>query len=397
MQHNISPIVYEIRSKPTTLGGAIGIPPNGLRLLHRLGVFEKMKQKGAETSDMAFHSTNGGDLGQMSMISWTRDQIGFGYLRIKRADLMDVLLSAAEEAAIPIIYNKSLSGITENDGKVTVSFSDESYSSADFLLGCDGIHSAVRRLWVDPECVPEYSGIANMFSLIPTSQLSSAAPLKDKVCMTLTSDGLFGVSPADSSEHFLYWFFSREIPIPVSGDIRDGWEERGQKEIESCKAFMLDLLGEERSAWIDGLREIVLKTATMKFYPVYKIPPGRPWSKGRCLLIGDAAHAMPPHASQGYSMALEDIFLFSKLLGTNANSLADGLRVYKEKRKLRIDKMLKIAERNRTIRHKISPFRLRAIEKGVGAVLWVYKMIHLEKLGLGQRPLIYCVDDEELK
>lgn len=40
-QTDITCTFYELRPEPTTLGGAIGILSSGLRLLHRLGVYDK--------------------------------------------------------------------------------------------------------------------------------------------------------------------------------------------------------------------------------------------------------------------------------------------------------------------------------------------------------------------
>lgn len=59
-EHNhISPTIYEIRSEPSTLGGAIGIPSNGLRLLHRLGLWDAVQGRGAETScKRSLHETS---------------------------------------------------------------------------------------------------------------------------------------------------------------------------------------------------------------------------------------------------------------------------------------------------------------------------------------------------
>ncbi|KAK7413090.1 hypothetical protein QQX98_008038 [Neonectria punicea] len=391
--HQISSVVYELRQETTTLGGAIAIPSNGLRLLHRLGLYDRILAKGAETSNLVLHSLKGKTMGEMSMISWSKERTGFGYVRIRRADIMDVLLDAAEKASIPVVYGKKLQSIEENDGIITALFINGTHDTADFLLGCDGIHSSVRKLYVDPECVPEYSGISNAFSLLPTDDLPPSASSLDNLNATLTPDGLFGIPPATPSRDLLYWFFSREITLPVTGGARDGWEQRGKKEVENWKSTLLSLFGDEESEWMDILREIVHKPEVIKFYPIYKVPPGRPWSKGRCLIIGDAAHAMPPHASQGVSMALEDVFLFSKLLQSGGDDVEAGLRTY-EKRKARTEKMLKAAEQNGKVRQKITPWRLWATELAISGGLWVYNAVGLDKFGLGQGPLAYDIDEE---
>ncbi|KAF9876742.1 hypothetical protein CkaCkLH20_05588 [Colletotrichum karsti] len=392
--HHISCTIYEIRPEPSTLGGAIGIPSNGLRLLDRLGLYDQVAAKGAETSSLLLHSLKGNVLGRMDMVSWSQERTGFSYLRIRRTDIMEVLLKAADAAGIQIYYGKSLRRIEERNGAVTACFKDGTSDTADFLVGCDGIHSSVRRLYVDPECTPEYTGISNVYSLVPTAKLPPAAGSMAELNATLTSDGLLAVSPATSSRDLLYWFFSREVPLPAFGDIRDGWEERGKKEVEDFKDTLLGLLGDSKTEWIETLREIVSMTEVVKFYPVYKLPTGRPWSKGRCLIIGDAAHAMPPHASQGVSMALEDVFLFSKLLGSDCVSLEDGLGQYERKRKMRTEQMLKTTERNGQVRKKKDPWRLRLNEMVFSGGLWIYKAAGLSKLGMGQKLLAYDVDEE---
>ena len=159
-------MIYELREEPMTLlGGAIGIPSNGLRLLSRLGLYDAMASRGAQTPSVILHSTKGSIVGEMDMIGWSEKHTGFGYLRIKRTDVMEMLLEAAERDNISISYGKRLERIEENDNRATVFFSDGTIDTGDFLLGCDGVHSAVRTKYVDPSCVPEYSGISNIGSL----------------------------------------------------------------------------------------------------------------------------------------------------------------------------------------------------------------------------------------
>lgn len=104
---------------------------------------------------------------------------------------------------------------------------------------------------------------------------------------------------------------------------------------------------------------------------------------------------MPPHASQGVSMALEDIFLFSKMLGSCPGaSLEDGLRQFEQKRMVRTEQMLKTTESRGQIRKKKEPWRLRLNEMVLSGGLWVYNTTGLSKLGMGQKMLTYDVGDE---
>ena len=171
LSNNITPVIYEIRDVPTTLGGAIAIPSNGLRLLHRLGVYDKLLARGALTPKIVLHSIEGKIVGEMDAVSWSKEKTGFSYLRIRRTDIVDALIEVVTDAGIPIHFGKRLEAISEDESGVTAKFADGTVETSDFLLGCDGIHSAVRKLYVDPEITPTYTGIATLYSLVDTHQL----------------------------------------------------------------------------------------------------------------------------------------------------------------------------------------------------------------------------------
>ncbi|KAF8847336.1 FAD binding domain protein [Acephala macrosclerotiorum] len=393
--NNISPTLYDIHPGPTPLGGALGIPSNGSRLLQRLGLHEDLLARASTGSELIVHSVKGHVIGKMDMAAWSKEKTGFGYMRVKRADLMDVLLNVTKNAGIPVHYGKRVVAIEESDG-VTVTFSDGTIDTADFLIGCDGIHSMVRKTYIDPEIDPEYSGISNVFSIVPTSQLPPSAASLTGLNATVTTSGLLALTPCTSSGDSIYWFFSREVAIPDSGDTRDGWEEHGKKEVDEFKATMHGFLEEVQGDWGGMLRHVVNETQAVKFYPIFKLPLGGRWSRGRCLLIGDAAHAMPPHASQGVSMALEDVFLLSRLLSKPEHSLEEVFGIYEEKRRPRVNEMFKTAERNGAVRKNTSHWRLRVNEVMVSGASWIYQTCHLDQLGLGQGPLAYDIETENI-
>ncbi|KAG5750364.1 hypothetical protein H9Q72_008409 [Fusarium xylarioides] len=134
-QLNVDCTIYELRPGPSTLGSAIGIMPNGLRLLDRLGVYSELKERGSSHSNMTIHSINGGVLGRRDMVAAAKEQTGYGYMRIKRTDLLDTLLGAVAEAGIALHYSKSIISITESADSVTANFSDGTSDTADVLLG----------------------------------------------------------------------------------------------------------------------------------------------------------------------------------------------------------------------------------------------------------------------
>jgi 2-polyprenyl-6-methoxyphenol hydroxylase-like FAD-dependent oxidoreductase len=84
--------------------------------------------------------------------------------------------------------------------------------------------------------------------------------------------------------------------------------------------------------------------------PIYDVPPLAQWSRGRVVLVGDAAHAMSSAAGQGLSMAVEDAYVLVQLLlkggaraggGTGSSLwLGEALRAYEARRRPRVEPMV---------------------------------------------------------
>lgn len=342
------------------IGGSIGIPSNGLLLLHRLGLYEELARLASTAEEFVLHSTrNDAIVTEANFSGEATQKIGFGYMRTKRSDLISVLLNAAQKEDIPIHYEKSIVSIDDqnNDDYVTAVFSDKTRDTADILLGCDGIHSTVRSLNIDSSIQPEYSGVSAMFSVLKRSQLPDDAPPITCFNSTFTTDGVLAVIPCTASNDEIFWFFSGEIPVPESGE--NGWEEHRRKEVQEVKNSILDILHQVQGRWGDFVRDLIRRTDKISFTPIYRIPLGKTWSRGRCLLIGDAAHAMQPHAGQGTSMALEDVFVLSRVIKQNPNnSVKDIYLKYDEIRRPRITRIYTASEQNGQLWTKTGPWGL---------------------------------------
>jgi 2-polyprenyl-6-methoxyphenol hydroxylase-like FAD-dependent oxidoreductase len=69
------------------------------------------------------------------------------------------------------------------------------------------------------------------------------------------------------------------------------------------------------------------------------------WSRGRALLIGDAAHATSPHAGQGASIALEDALRLARLLHEEPETRA-AFEKFESERRSRVERIVALARRN---------------------------------------------------
>jgi 2-polyprenyl-6-methoxyphenol hydroxylase-like FAD-dependent oxidoreductase len=77
------------------------------------------------------------------------------------------------------------------------------------------------------------------------------------------------------------------------------------------------------------------------------------WSRGRALLIGDAAHATSPHAGQGASVALEDALRLARLLQEEAETGA-AFANFERERRTRVERIVALARRNGNQKRKFS-------------------------------------------
>ena len=62
-----------------------------------------------------------------------------------RRELMGVLYSKLPDRESRVLPNKKVIGVQQDDSSVTVTCADGSVFKGDVLVGCDGVHSAVRR------------------------------------------------------------------------------------------------------------------------------------------------------------------------------------------------------------------------------------------------------------
>jgi 2-polyprenyl-6-methoxyphenol hydroxylase-like FAD-dependent oxidoreductase len=77
------------------------------------------------------------------------------------------------------------------------------------------------------------------------------------------------------------------------------------------------------------------------------------WSRGRTILIGDAAHATSPHAGQGASIALEDALRLVQSLASE-DQIETVFQRFEAERRPRVEKIVALARRNGNSKRELS-------------------------------------------
>ncbi|KAK5124849.1 hypothetical protein LTR85_001039 [Meristemomyces frigidus] len=329
--------IYEIRPELATIGGAVNLTPNALRMLDHLGALPIMKERhyGRTIDYLEVFDVYSGKLAESSFSGPDGKGIGnppYKALRITRGDALKAVIAAVEEHEnITITCGKRTVKIDETADNVTLTFEDGGSATADLLMGCDGIHSVTRLKHVEPERKAVYSGVSNAFGFAPIEpdfkvHFECTAINFARRGMLLTS------------------FFNPEGDAVYVGGLmqvedvgsRDGWKSVGA-DAEKTREQLLERFGDAK---IPCIVPLIKKATDFFLWPVFTLSKDGKWSTDRVMLLGDAAHAMPPQG-ESTGIVFEDTVLFSRCLTRwiekgKPNTMREPFEAYEKLRKHRI-------------------------------------------------------------
>lgn len=332
----ISCTVYESRSGPLNIGGAVMLSPNALKVLDALHLYDNLKTQGFNFSHLHYRDV-AGDLLETYEFG-NKDEYGYEALRIYRHVLIDTLLAELKRKNIPIQFGAKFTYIIEeNSNTVSFAFADGSTGTADVLVGADGIHSRVRK-YLYPDLEPKFIGMAGTTAAVPTAQLK--LPQGYHLPVTITSpQGAFVIAPQqlDGSEVLIgkqRW---------VAEQDRAAWEKTLADKDDAVR-----FLQKDQEQFSEIVRNAVshINPDKINVWPFFVVPKLDRWAseKRRVIILGDAAHAIPPSAGQGINQAFEDVYILALLLGRSSEivSLQDALSFWQSYRQGRVDKVFEL-------------------------------------------------------
>jgi 2-polyprenyl-6-methoxyphenol hydroxylase-like FAD-dependent oxidoreductase len=307
-RHGFTPTLVERDREWRATGGGIGVLPNGMRMLRVLGLDGAVAQAGAVLRRWTFSNARGEVLCATDLEALWGD-VG-PCIGIERTALQEVLRAGA--AAVPARLGISPTGLVQDGDQVIVDFSDGSRAADDLVVGADGIHSTVRTLAMGGT-PPRYAEQVAWRSLIPSRPRGL-----DEMLVVMGDGCFFGLVPVGGGR--TYGFGGLNAPVMLEDPLAGRLERVRQRfaQLGGAVPEYLAALERDEQLHYDGIEWVDVDR----------------WHTGRVVLIGDAAHASPPHMGQGGCMAMEDAVVLSEVLH-EAETVENALNAYVTRRRPR--------------------------------------------------------------
>jgi 2-polyprenyl-6-methoxyphenol hydroxylase-like FAD-dependent oxidoreductase len=337
----IDAAVYEAWPYSTAIGGGLQIAPNGMHVLAELGLADELIRRGSIAESFDFYSQSGRRLGSLNRNMKAR--FGQPAVNMCRATLNETIVNKAWCENVELFFEKRLLRIEDRpDQAVVAHFTDGSRAEGDFLIGADGVHSAVRAHVIPDGPKPFDTGLIGFGGFVPRSLIENT-PVGQRVATTFGQSGFFGYGFCSSDpEDGVMWWSTQ----PSQGIAAATYRAMDQ---EALRQHLRDF----HAGWHDPVPRIVDAAENIVVSDTLDVATLPTWSRKRTLLIGDAAHATSPHAGQGASLALEDAMRLGRLM-RDGQELGLTFQNFEHERRPRAEKIVALARRNGNSKREFS-------------------------------------------
>lgn len=265
---NVAVAIVERRANQDIVGTrAGGLHARSLEILDQRGVADRFLREG--------------QIVQLAGFAWTRLDISdlptrhaYG-LALRQSHIERILAAWVEELAVPVYRNTEVTGFAEDESGIDVALSGGKTLRANYLVGCDGGRSLVRKA----------AGI-DFVGFEPTlSNLMADVEMREEPAWGLRHDalGFHGLSKTESGRVLVV---VTEVTLARTG-------EPGLRDLsEALIAVYGTDFGLQNPAWISRFTDAARQAASYR--------------RGRVLVAGDAAHIHHPIGGQGLNTGVQD-------------------------------------------------------------------------------------------
>jgi len=292
-------------------GTAVNIQDGCINVVRRMGLLEQIRANRLNLQRWEFK--NAADVTVRAMtLRADGEAPSENDIEIERDVLLDLLFANVKDD-VEIIFDESITALRETPDGMEVTFAHSSPRTFGLVFGCDGVHSAVRRIWFGPDAryshfLGQYFSItivdkllierdtAQMFNAPGKAVMLNAYKDKTDIILAFATDTKISYDHRDHRQQ-------RRIIADQFADV--GWRTAELlAEIQDSTSFYFDELGQIR------------------------MPS---WTKGPVALVGDAGYCASPAAGRGGSLALDGAAALATAMRTHNGYVQRAFRDYDER------------------------------------------------------------------
>jgi 2-polyprenyl-6-methoxyphenol hydroxylase-like FAD-dependent oxidoreductase len=306
--------VFERYDRPAVSGSGISLFGNGLAALAALGLAGPAREIGGVPGALGFDTPAGQRRPDGRWLARLPREVGRTVAVVHRADLQRILLDALAPGTV--LSGRAVRRVSP-DGR-TVELAGDT-AAFDVVVAADGIRSRIRADW------PGDPGVRHAGYVAWRGVTDRPVDVSSGTGETVGRGLRFGIAPLADGR--VYWF--AVVSQPADAPAPDG------------PAVVTVRFAD----WHAPIGELIQATAPEGIHglPIEELAGRTPtFRRGRCVLLGDAAHAMTPNLGQGGNQALEDAATLAALLA-GTGGVEDALAAYDRLRRPRTQRIARQA------------------------------------------------------
>jgi len=329
-QKGVSVLVLERHPGPPTALRGETIQPNGQRMLDQLGILPALTPETVQAVQRIHFVRIGGE--RLCTMDYGVLPAPYNRALVALSSAVHplILTKLADQKSAQLWYGTEFQGLTQRDGTVggvVVRRAGEAHSieiETRLVVGADGAGSLVRRaMGINAEVHHYRHGY--LILLLPRPE-----GMQGEARYYVGRGELLGLFPAPGDRVVALYMVEADAVPTFKARGLDGFKRR-VGEIDAAMAKPMESL----TAW-----------EQVGFLPCTRVRADR-WAVEGAVLIGDAAHAMNPHASQGRMQAMADAMALAEVImrcRETGDWSAKALRVYEQARRPQVEMLQRLAD-----------------------------------------------------